>query len=187
MKLQGYFGDNFRLAFPYRSSEGFITGFMKRATAPKGITVTTFDGKPHDCVRWDSTPGLAKDDLFGLDKVDKSEQTLIVVEGYLDAIYLQTLGMNNITAVGQGMFGKKHLEGSRTRKIKNVVIAFDNDKVGPKNTLEAVELILKNSNIIPYVIDPVNYGNVKDPNEYFKAYGFWTIKKTVPSGMKTGI
>ncbi len=58
LKLQGYFGDNFRLAFPYRNSEGMITGFLKRASNPKGISVSTYDGNQHDEVRWDSTPGF---------------------------------------------------------------------------------------------------------------------------------
>ena len=89
IKLTGHFYDNFRLAFPYRNANSYITGFMKRSTDPNGIDVKTYDGKDHSSVRWDSTPGLKKDDLFGLDKVDRNEDTLIVVEGYPDAIYLQ--------------------------------------------------------------------------------------------------
>ncbi len=47
LKLQGHFGDNFRLAFPYRNEEGLITGFLKRSNIKEGITVTTYDGKEH--------------------------------------------------------------------------------------------------------------------------------------------
>ncbi len=53
-----------------------ITGFLKRSTNPKGETITTYDNKVHDNVRWDSTPGLKKDDLFGLDKIDETIDTL---------------------------------------------------------------------------------------------------------------
>ena len=126
-----------------------IVGLLKRSTEPKGITVQTFDGKTHGNVRRDSSAGLNKDDLFGLDKVDKITDTLVVVEGYPDALYLQALGMNNIVAVGQGRLGKKHFNELRVRKTNNLIIAFDNDGVGPKNTKEAVELILKSSNITP--------------------------------------
>ncbi|MBL1215778.1 MAG: toprim domain-containing protein [Ignavibacteriae bacterium] len=176
-KLLGYFGDHFRLAFPYRSAEGLITGFLKRATDPKGISLKTFDKKEHDNVRWDSTPGLKKDDLFGLDKINVSADTIIVVEGYPDAIYLQALGMKNIAAVGQGKLGKKHLDGLRNRKVKNIIVAFDNDDVGPGNTQEAVKLILENSNISPYVIDPIKYGDKhKDPDEYLKANGLDALR-----------
>jgi len=171
LKLQGYFGDNFRLAFPYRNIDGEITGFLKRAIEPQGISVTSFDGKTHKNVRWDSTPGLKKDDLFGLDKITKDEDTLLIVEGYPDAIYLRAAGIENITAVGQGKLSKKHLQGLRKRKIKNVVISFDNDGVGADNTKDAVMMVLEETNIIPYVIDPKEYGTQKDPDEYFKAFG----------------
>ena len=187
LKLQGHFGDNFRLAFPYRNAEGLITGFLKRSTKPSGSTITTYDNKVHDNVRWDSTPGLVKDDLFGLDKIDNDVDTIIVVEGYPDALYLQALGMSNIAAVGQGKLGKKHLEELRKRKIKNVIIAFDNDDVGPKNTVEAVELIFKNSSITPYVIDPKSYGNgIKDPDEYLIKHGYEMLKNLFDTKAEDG-
>lgn len=53
LPLNGYYGDNFRIAFPYRNRFGQITGFLKRASGPKGIKVTTNDGKAHENVRWD--------------------------------------------------------------------------------------------------------------------------------------
>ena len=42
------------------------SGFLKRATAPKRNDITTYDVKVNPNVRWDSTPGLKKDDLFNL-------------------------------------------------------------------------------------------------------------------------
>ena len=36
-------------------------------------------------VRWDSTPGLKKSDIFGLHRIRK--ETLLIVEGYPDATY----------------------------------------------------------------------------------------------------
>ena len=171
LKLQGHFGDNFRLAFPYRNAEGLITGLLKRSTEPKGAKITTYDKKVHENIRWDSTPGLKKDDLFGIDKVDKKEDTLIVVEGYPDVLYLQALGINNVVAVGQGMLGKKHLNELKSRNIKHLIIVFDNDDVGPRNTKDAVKLIVKNTKIIPFVIDHKKFGMHKDPDEYLKANG----------------
>lgn len=187
IKLQGHFGDNFRLAFPYRNKNGKITGFLKRATISQGMTVTTFDGKKHENIRWDSTPGLKKDDLFGLDKVVNSDGTIITVEGYPDAIYLREAGIKNITAIGQGIISKNHLKGLRDLKIKNVIISFDNDSVGPENTEKAVLMIIESSNITPYVIDPSEYGSHKDPDEYFKANGFDALKNILETKMVKGI
>lgn len=186
LKLQGHFGDNFRLAFPYRNKDGVITGFLKRATEKSGISVTTYDNKLHSDVRWDSTPKLSKSDLFGLDKVVGGEDTLIIVEGYPDAIYLQALGIKNIVAVGQGLLSEKHLSAMISKKIKSVIISFDNDGVGAKNTEKAVKLLLKDSNVTPYVIDPADYGSHKDPDEYFKANGFESLKKVFDEKLKFG-
>ena len=170
LKLIGHYGDNFRLAFPYRDRNGLITGLMKRATVKEGITGITYQGEEFKEKRFDSTTGLCKDDLFGLNRIKKKD-TLIIVEGYLDAIYLLELGVENIVAVGQGSLSKKHLVGLDKKNIKNVIIAFDNDGVGPKNTALAVQLLLESSNIIPFVLDPKELGTHKDPDEFVRANG----------------
>jgi len=161
----GGYGDNFRLAIPYRNKEGIITGFAKRATIPEGITVNGKSG-----IRWDSTKGVKKNDLFYLYKI-KKEDPILIVEGYPDAVYLNILGMNNITAAGQGQLSRAHLEGIREKKIKNVIISFDNDEVGPSNTKSAVRLILEEGGITPFVLDPKLLSPHKDPDEYVKANG----------------
>jgi len=170
LKLVGHFGDYFRLAFPYRNRYGLITGLMKRATAPEGVSGQTYDGTAFKDQRYDSTPGLSKDDLFGLDKI-KKQDTVIIVEGYPDAIYLFELGLTNIVAAGQGRLSKNHLTGLLKYGVKNVIFAFDNDKVGPDNTNDAVKLLLKETNIAPFVLNPKDLGIHKDPDEFVRANG----------------
>jgi DNA primase len=97
LKLTGYFGDNFRLAFPYRDRRRAITGYLKRATTPQGMIVKTYDDQTHAGVRWDSTPALDKHDLFGLHKCRGLEE-LVVVEGYPDALYLPAMGLKHVVA-----------------------------------------------------------------------------------------
>src|ERR1035437_231607 len=137
LPLNGHFRDNFRLAIPYRNAQGQITGFLKRATRPEGITIQDKDGKVTENVRWDSTYGLKKKDIFNLSKC-KGQETLLIVEGYPDAVYFTALGMPNVVAVGQGLLSKSHLDGMKINRIKNVIISFDKDDVGPKNTEAAV-------------------------------------------------
>ncbi len=177
LPLNGYFGDNFRLAIPYRDRFGRITGLLKRSTAPKGETITTFDGKTHDNVRWDSTKGLSKHDLFGLHAA-KGQETLVIVEGYPDAMYFRAAGMDNIVAIGQGNIGTSHIEGLVHQGVKRVIMAFDNDpakpdgsRPGTENTRTAIDQILKGSAIDVFVIDPVLYGTHKDPDEFVRANG----------------
>ncbi|MBI1933430.1 MAG: toprim domain-containing protein [Ignavibacteriales bacterium] len=178
LPLQGTHGDYFRLAFPYYNNNGLITGIVKRFAGSKGHEYTNKNGEL-SYARYDSSFGTKKSDLFGLNKVDSKEETIITVEGYPDALYFQACGIKNITAVGQGLFSLKHLDGIRSKNIKNVVISFDNDKVGPGNTEKAVRMILENSNTIPYVIDPQEYGNHKDPDEYYRANGLHSLETII--------
>ena len=175
LKLNGHFGDNFRLAFPYRNLNGQITGFVKRSINPQGESITTYDGKKHENVRFDSTPGLNKDDLFGLHKI-KGTETILIVEGYMDAMYFFESGQKNIVAVGQGRLSERHLIGLQSKNIKNVIISFDNDSVGPDNTKSAIELLLKHTKIKPFVINPSSYGIYKDPDEFIRENDFSDFK-----------
>ena len=189
LPLNGYFGDNFRLAIPYRDRFGRITGLLKRSTAPKGETITTYDVKTHDNVRWDSTKGLSKHDLFGLHAA-KGQDTLVIVEGYPDAIYFRAAGIDNIVAIGQGNIGTTHIEGLVHQGVKRVILAFDNDpakpdgsRPGTENTRTAIDQILKGSAIDVFVIDPVQYGTHKDPDEFVRANGLDAFRTLAESAM----
>lgn len=175
LPLNGHFRDNFRLAIPYRNAQGQITGFLKRATRPEGITIPDKDGKVTENVRWDSTYGLKKKDIFNLSKC-KGQETLLVVEGYPDAVYFTALGMPNVVAVGQGLLSESHLEGMKINRVKNVIISFDNDEVGPGNTCKAVKLLLAESDITPFILNPKLLGSYKDADEYVRARGLDAFK-----------
>ena len=101
LKLQGPYGDNFRMAYPWRDRWGAITGFMKTVTGPKGVDVTTHDGKKHQGVRWDSTVDADNHDLFNV-QASKGEKGVIVVEGHLDALCLSAFGFKGVVAAGGG-------------------------------------------------------------------------------------
>ncbi|GIK22783.1 MAG: hypothetical protein BroJett005_21970 [Ignavibacteriota bacterium] len=185
LQLNGYYGDNFRLAFPYRDRYGKITGFLKRALNPKGADIKTFDNKEHRNVRWDSSRGTVKKDLFGISNCKKAD-TLLILEGYPDAIYLPTLGLKNVVAVGQGLLSESHLEALKEFKIKNVIISFDNDPpkadgelTGVENTIKAVDLLTQKSDINVFVLDPRKLGVHKDPDEFVKANGIETFQELI--------
>ena len=187
LPLFGSTGDSYRLALPYRNLKGKITGFVKRATPGAVRYKADKNGDPVE-ERYDSTAGLRKDDIFNLFKC-KDQETIILFEGYPDATYFFAAGMENATAVGQGRLSQKHLEGLRTTKVKNAIISFDNDKPKPKsesdnsdteeeklpsgldNTISAVKLILCESEITPFVLDPKLLEPKKDPDEYFRVNG----------------
>jgi len=192
LHLQGYYGDNFRLAFPYRNRRGLITGFVKRALEPKGISIKTYDGKQYENVRWDSTAGLDKYDLFNLCNC-RGQKDLIIVEGYPDSLYFHTLGLKNVSAVGQGKLSNTHIEGLKAFGVESVTISFDNDKPnkegkreGIENTANAIPKLQK-ANIKVYVVNPKELGEYKDADELFRAQGieaFTKLVKQAESGHK---
>jgi len=165
-------------AFPYRNRDGIITGFLKRALEPTGYNgLTNYRGEASNNVRWHSTSGTSKHDLFNLHRC-KGIETLLIVEGYPDALMLPTKGLENVVAVGQGKLANSHLEGLEEFGVKNVIVSFDNDvpdaeghRPGLKNTESAVKMLLTKSRINAFVIDPASLGRCKDPDEYVKANG----------------
>lgn len=182
LSLNGHNGDIYDLALPYRNRKGIITGFVKRSINPGGEPLYNQDRTPKldnngnpEYSRYDSTTGMSKADLFNLHKI-KDLQTLLIVEGYPDAAYYIEAGIDNIVAVGQGLLSKSHLEGLKKLKIKNVIIAFDNDKVGPDNTEKAIKFLLEETDIVPFILDPQKLKSHKDPDEYIKANGIDAFK-----------
>ena len=184
LSLHGFTGEHIHLAIPYHNSDGIITGFLKRAIEPKGITFTDCKGVERKEVRWDSTVGIDKSDLFNLYNC-RGQENLLIVEGYPDAVSMFAMGINNIAAIGQGCLSESHLEAMAKFKVKNVTISFDNDKSGPGNTEDAVMLLLEKSKITPYVLEPSLMSPHKDPDEYVSALGlekFRELLKNIEPG-----
>jgi DNA primase catalytic core len=175
LTLNGAGGDLFRLAIPFRDRNGVITGFLKRAHIPKGFQI----GAKQD-VRWDSTPGLRKTDLFGLNRIRKQTE-LIVVEGYPDATYLPAVGLQNVVAVGMAAFSEKYIDGLLAKGVNRLILALDNDKNGDTGIRNSEEIcrLFAGTDISVFVIDPPAMGFHKDPDEYVKALGVDAFKQLV--------
>jgi len=172
-------GDILRAALPWRDRGGHITGFILRAAEKEGASWTRADGQI-ERVRWGSTAGTKKDDLFNLCYC-RGKQTVVIVEGVPDAAYLSRLELGagvGIAAVGQGLLSEKHIDGLKAFKIKEVILALDNDEArtpgddkGIKNTAAAIER-LRGSGIDALVIHPPRYGaTIKDPDELVTSSG----------------
>jgi len=171
---------SFRLALPFRDRHGTITGFLKRAHEKAGFDIRDTKG-----VRWDSTKGLTKPDLFGLNRIRKQEE-LVVVEGYPDAAYLPALGLDNIVAFGQAAFSEKYIEGLRALGIKRIILALDNDNAGLKNSEEICRLLAE-SNIQVFVLDPPTMSPHKDPDEYVAAHGSDSFRKLIETSERSSM
>ncbi|WFD12109.1 DNA primase [Tepidibacter hydrothermalis] len=106
--------------------------------------------------------------LYALNFAKKNikNDTLIVVEGYMDVISLFQYGIKNVVAslgtaltVEQAKLIKKY--------VNKVIVAYDNDEAGINATLKAVEIF----NEVKLNIKVLNLGKAKDPDEYIRKEG----------------
>lgn len=119
--------------------------------------------------------------LYGLNFAKKNinNDTLIVVEGYMDVISLFQYGIKNVVAslgtaltIEQAKLIKKY--------VNKVIVAYDNDEAGINATLKAVEIF----NEFKLNIKVLNLGKAKDPDEYIRKEGLdkfnMLLKNSIP-------
>ncbi len=90
------------------------------------------------------------------------EDTAIIVEGYMDVIAMQKMGITNVVGTLGTACTEYHIK-LISKYCKNIVFAFDNDDAGIRATEAAFRLALK-ENFNPTVLIP---NGVKDFDEYF--------------------
>jgi len=158
---RGQFIDSFRerLMFPIQDVRDRVIGFGGRVlddSLPKYIN------SPENIVY---SKGR---NLYGLNVAKKGNtDTLIIVEGYMDAISLYQRGITNVVAsLGTAL---TEAQGRLLRKYaKKIVIAYDADGAGQTATLRGLE-ILKNMGSDVRVLE---LEEAKDPDEYVIKFGY---------------
>ena len=105
--------------------------------------------------------------LYGLNYAKKSitNDTLILVEGYMDLISLYEHGVENVVAtLGTALTNE---QGKLIKRYASTaIISYDSDEAGIKATLRAIE-ILRGQNINVKVL---NLKDCKDPDDFIKKY-----------------
>lgn len=191
--LQGRHGDIFRLAFPFRDKRGVIRGIVKRASLPEGNDVKTTGGKDLGRVRYESvfhTEGLEDQDLFNFHRC-KGKREVLMVEGYPDAMYLPTMGIDGVVAVGKGDLLERHVDELRIVGVEKVVISFHNGEDGAgKMKAERAARLLNEKDMLVFSIDPALLSPHRDPDMYIAREGaeaFRTLmEKAEPQGVGDG-
>ena len=165
-----------RVVFPWRDERGRIVTVWARDTT----------GKVEDSLKYLylRAPNH-KGDAFGLDVAVRSatarREGLVLVEGVLDVVALQALGMDNVAALGQSgdYLTAERWERLGRLRFPSFTLVMDNDppkKDGTKPGLEGLKKALDNlSNVdnVPnvYVVDPSKLGAAKDPDELVRTNG----------------
>ncbi|MEW9079446.1 DNA primase [Terrisporobacter glycolicus] len=105
--------------------------------------------------------------LYGLNYAKKSisNDTLILVEGYMDLISLYEHGIENVVAtLGTALTNE---QGKLIKRyVSTAIISYDSDDAGVKATLRAID-ILRGQNINVKIL---NLKDCKDPDDFIKKY-----------------
>ena len=141
-------GDTHKLVIPYRDPVGRLKGFVVRTiakTEPKYLF----------------TYGLEQDTLFNLHEA-RGQETLIVVEGFLDVLIATERGVKGVVGVGLAGLTETQLDNALKYRVKSFVLALDNDEKGQKETERALDLLNRKRLEASVATLPEGY---KDPDE----------------------
>lgn len=147
-----------RVMFPIFDYRGNVIGFGGRVLD---------DSLPKYLNSPDSLLFNKRFNLYGLNYAKKSisNDTLILVEGYMDLISLYEHGIENVVAtLGTALTNE---QGKLIKRYASTaIISYDSDDAGVKATLRAIE-ILRGQNINVKVL---NLKDCKDPDDFIKKY-----------------
>ncbi len=157
-----------RVVFPWRDERGRIVTVAARDTT----------GKVEDSLKYLYLRDHEKGTAFGLDVAVRSEtarrEGLVLVEGLLDVVLLQALGVDNVAALGGAgdLLTAERWERLARLRLPSFVLVLDNDEAGRKGLGKALDN-LSNVDNVPnvYVIDPSELGAAKDPDELVRTKG----------------
>lgn len=125
------------------------------------------DSKPKYINTSDTLVYKKSNGVFGLNFAKNSkEKTLILVEGYMDAISLHQAGFTNaIACLGTALTTEMaHLI---SRYCEEVILSYDADEAGQKATARAIDIF----GAIGQRVRVVKLSGGKDPDEILKSYG----------------
>ena len=112
--------------------------------------------------------------LYGLFQARESireENSAFLVEGYMDCIKLQQAGIKNVVASLGTALTEEQAQLLR-RYAEKVVVLYDGDEAGQRETLRATNVL----RVADLIVEVVTLPAGKDPDEYIDNYGkegFW--------------
>lgn len=150
-----------RIMFPLYDLEG-------NAVAFSGRIYNTKDGSKY--VNTKETSIFKKGNILynyhNAKELLKKNDSIIVMEGFMDVIRASTIGITNcIATMGTALTKQNALLLKKT--ANNIILCFDGDKAGEDATTSAIN-VLKEIDVIPKI---VRLEENLDPDEYILKYG----------------
>ena len=119
--------------------------------------------------------------LYAMNLAKKEKlESIIIVEGYMDAIALQKSGFSNaVASLGTA------LTEDQARLIKkytdNVIIGYDQDGAGQEATMRGLDILTRRK--LNVKVLKLDKNDVKDPDEYINKYGKERFQKCIESSI----
>ena len=150
-----------RIMFPLCDLEGNVVAFSGRIYSTK-------DNSKY--VNTKETPIFKKGNILynyhNAKELLKKNETIIVMEGFMDVIRASTVGINNCVATMGTALTKQN--ASLLKKMSdNIILCFDGDAAGEEATINAIN-VLKEIDVTPKVI---RLEDNLDPDEYILKNG----------------
>ncbi len=150
-----------RLIFPVFDYRGRVTGFGARVFD---------DSKPKYLNSPETLLFHKGTNLYGLNfalkSLKKEDDTLIVVEGYMDCISLHQAGIYQaVAALGTALTQTQ--ARLMKRYVRKVITSFDADAAGQSATLRGLEILVSEG----FEVRILEIPDGKDPDDYIKAHG----------------
>ncbi len=140
----GGFGEDYQLAFLWKDASGRAIGIVGRPL------LSNKELKEKGLSKYKYSSGLKKDNgLIGFSKV-RGSQEIVLLEGVLDALYLNSMGYKTV-AVGGTSLSTTQIEALRKAGTKELLLALDMDETGQSST-ERIIKSLAGSSLRAYVI-----------------------------------
>ena len=150
-----------RIMFPLYDLEGNVVAFS-------GRIYNTKDGSKY--INTKETSIFKKGNILynyhNAKELLKKNDSIIVMEGFMDVIRASTIGIKNCIAT-MGTALTKQNANLLKKMADNIILCFDGDKAGEEATLSAIT-ILKEIDVNPKV---VRLEENLDPDEYILKYG----------------
>lgn len=112
--------------------------------------------------------------LYNFQNYHYDDGPLWIVEGYIDALYLDQCGLKNVAALGSTAFTEQHVD-LLSHDVKHIILCLDGDNGGR----EGIDLALKR--ITPYQIFKsiriVELPEGSDPDSFVREKGLAELKK----------
>lgn len=178
-----------RVVFPFKDSEGRVTGFNARDVTGKADIKYLLSSGPNADDPKNKSVFKKSETLFNLDNAKdavKEKGELIIVEGPMDVLAYRTAGINNVIAGSGIALSPEQIDLIKKTfgdDLKEIIISFDSDEPGKKATQKAYEVLSDSG----YEVSAVSIKDAKDPGEVFEKQGAEGLKNLLNNRRDAGV